>query len=256
MHKTKDQLYESIKDIKTKNEFEEDIKKIKQEYDELFDDDTAALLILDELGRNKQNLSKINELESGMECTVLGKITSITQSRTFNRKNGSTGKVINLELADDTGKCGLALWDKDVDLVKNKKIQIGTNVKVVNGYVKDGFNGIVINSGRWGLIEIESDNIQDVKSDQKLDPNKIKGKLLEIEPTHAFFRDNGEFGFVTNIKLETKDGEKKITVWGEKVKEIQKLKPGIIIEIKNFNLKKINGSEEVHLNSNCVIKKL
>ena len=256
MHKTKDQLYESIKDIKTKNEFEEDIKKIKQEYDELFDDDTAALLILDELGRNKQNLSKINELESGMECTVLGKITSITQSRTFNRKNGSTGKVINLELADDTGKCGLALWDKDVDLVKNKKIQIGTNVKVVNGYVKDGFNGIEINSGRWGLIEIEPDNIQDVKSDQKLDPNKIKGKLLEIEPTHAFFRDNGEFGFVTNIKLETKDGEKKITVWGEKVKEIQKLKPGIIIEIKNFNLKKINGSEEVHLNSNCVIKKL
>ena len=256
MHKTKDQLYECIKDLKTKNEFKEEIKKIKQEYDDLFDNDTAALLIVDELGRNKQNLSKINELESGMECTVFGKITSINQSRTFNRKNGSTGKVINLELTDDTGKCGLALWDKDVDLVKNKTIQIGTNVKVVNGYVKDGFNGIEINSGRWGLIEIEPDNIPGLKSDQKLDPKKIEGKLLAIEPTHAFFRDNGEFGFVTNIKLETRDGEKQITVWGEKVKEIQKLKPGLIIEIKNFNLKQSNGNEEVHLNSNGVIKKL
>ena len=256
MHKTKDQLYKSIKDLKTKNEFEEEINKIKQEYDDLFDDDTAALLIVDELGRNKQNLSKIDELESGMECTVFGKITSINQSRTFNRKNGSTGQVINLELTDDTGKCGLALWDKDVELVKNKTIQIGTNVKVVNGYVKDGYNGIEINSGRWGLIEIEPDNINGLKSDQKLDPEKIEGKLIAIEPTHAFFRDNGEFGFVTKITLETIDGEKQITVWGEKVKEIQKLKPGNIIQIENYNLKQSNSAKEVHINSKSIIKKL
>ena len=167
MHKNKEQLYDIVKDIKTKDEYKKEIEKKQLEYDNLLDEDTIALLIVDELGRNKQNLSKINELESGMECTVIGKITSINQSRTFNRKNGSKGKVINLELTDDTGKCGLALWDKDVDLVKNKTIQIGTNIKVVNGYVKDGFNGIEINSGRWGLIEIEPDNIQDVKSDQK-----------------------------------------------------------------------------------------
>lgn len=256
MHKTKDQLYQQIEDIKSKEEFEKEIDKIQKEYDELLDDDTTALLIVDELGRNKQNISKITELESGMECTVFGNITKITQSRNFNRKNGSIGQVINLELTDDTGTCGLALWDKDVELVKNKTIQKGTNVKIINGYIKDGFNGLEINVGRWGFIEIEPEDIPDLDKERPSENRVIKGKLIEIEPTHAFFKDDGEFGFVTNIKLETKDDVKQITIWNEKVKEIQKLKQGDSVEIENIDIRQKNGDEELHVNSKGVIKKL
>ena len=85
---------------------------------------------------------------------------------------------------------------------------------------------------------------------------RIKGKLTKIEPTKAFFKDDGEFGFVTNIEIETNDGGKKITIWGDKVKEIQKLKEGNNIEIHNFDIKQKNGGEEVHLNSKGTIKKL
>jgi replication factor A1 len=254
MHKTKEQLYDLVKDIKTKDEFKKDIAELQKEYDGLFDDDTAALLLVDELGRNKENVLKIANLEHGIECTVFGKITNINSSRNFNRKNGTTGKVVNLELTDETGKCGLVLWDKDVELVTNKKIQIGTNVKIINGYIKDGYRGIEINAGRWGLIEIEPDYMPELK-EEKLQTT-ITGKLLHIEPTKAFFRDNGEFGFVSNIKIETSVGEKHITIWGEKVKEIQKLKVGNDIEISNFDIKQNNGGKEVHLNSKGTIKKL
>ena len=61
MHKTKDQLYQQIKDIKSKEEFKKEIDKIQKEYDNLFNEDTAALLIVDELGRNRENISKINK---------------------------------------------------------------------------------------------------------------------------------------------------------------------------------------------------
>lgn len=256
MHRSKEQLYQEIKDIKSKDEFEKEIDKIQEEYDRLLDEDTAALLIVDKLGRNKQNISKINELEPGMECTIFGKITNITKSRNFNRKNGSTGQVINLELTDDTGACGLALWDRDVELVKKKTIQKGTNVKIINGYIKDGFNGIEINVGRWGLIEIEPEDRLDIKKEKTPEDNVLRGKIIKIEPTRAFFKDNGEFGFVTNIKLETKVDVKQITIWGEKVKEIQKLKQGNSIEIENIDIKQKNGKEELHVNNKGVIKKL
>ena len=59
MHKNKDQLYEDINDLITKNKFEKEIKNRKKEYDDLIDENTLALLIVDELGRNKQNVSKI-----------------------------------------------------------------------------------------------------------------------------------------------------------------------------------------------------
>ena len=254
MQKSKEQLYNQIKDLRTEQEFKKEIKELQNEYDDLFDEDTAALLIIDELGRNKENILKIADLESGIECTVFGKISRIDSSRTFNRKNGTKGKVINLELTDESGKCGLALWDKDVELVKNKNIQVGTNVKIINGYTKDGFRGIEINAGRWSIIEIEPDHMPEIKKEEM--QTRIEGKLTKIEPTKAFFRDNGEFGFVTNIEIETNDGGKKITIWGDKVKEIQKLKEGNNIEINNFDIKQKNGGEEVHLNSKGTIKKL
>lgn len=255
MQKTKEELYKQIKDIKTKQDFEKEISKIKKEYDELLDDNAAALLIVDELGRNKQNIVRIADLEPEMECTVLGEITNINKSRNFNRKNGSTGHVINLELKDDTGTCGLALWDKDVERIANKTIQIGTKLKVINGYTKNGFNGIELNVGRWSLLEIEPGDTTELKK-EKSESNIIKGKLVEIEPTRAFFKDNGEFGFVTNMTLEMNGKIKQITVWGEKVKEIQKLKPGDLIEINNVNIKQNNGKEEIHLNSKGTFRKI
>ncbi len=256
MQKNKNQLYEEIKDLKTKKEFLKEINKIKKDYDDLIDEDTLALLILDELGRNKQNIYKISDIKPEMECTVFGKITNINPSKNFNRKNGSTGKVINLELTDETGKCGLALWDKDVELISKKTIQIGTKVKVINGYIKNGFNGIEINVGRWSLIEIGPEK-QVISATEKSEKNiVIKGKLVDVEPTKAFFKDNGDFGFVAKIKIETKEGIKQVIIWDQKVKEIQKIKKGDYLKIENADIKKISDIKELHVNSNGVITKL
>mgnify|MGYP001626498109 CR=1 FL=1 len=47
----KDELYEKIKDIMTKERFEYEISERKRKYNNLLDDDAIALLIVDELGR-------------------------------------------------------------------------------------------------------------------------------------------------------------------------------------------------------------
>ncbi len=157
MHITKDEFYEKIKDFKTKEEFEQEIKKLRKEYDDLFDEETIAWLIVDKLGRNTCNTCKITDLTVGMECTVTGVVNSIAETKSFNRKNGSTGKVVNLEISDETGVCRLVLWDKNVELVENNILKTGDRVKIVNGYVKNGLNGVEINVGRWGTVEILTD---------------------------------------------------------------------------------------------------
>lgn len=256
MHKTKDQLYEIIKDLKTKNDFKGEIKKRSNECDGLLDEDTIALLIVDELGRNKQTISKIAELKPDMECTVFGTVTDIRESRNFTRKNGSSGAVINLELSDETGSCRLVLWNDDVKLVKNKTIQKGTHVKVINGYMKDGFNGLELNVGRWGLLEIEPEGMSDLNSKKSLsDEREVEGTLVEIKPTNAFFRDDGEIGFVTKIKIKNKDNVKVLTLWDEKVKEIQNFRIGDMIRIDNFDIRNNNGKTELHVNGRSTIQR-
>jgi replication factor A1 len=253
MQKNVDELYNEVKDIKTKEEFKAEIKKIQEEYDELFDEETAALLIVDMLGRNKGNTLKINELESGIECTITGEITDIGEIRSFNRKNGSTGRVVNLELADETGSCKLALWHSDVELIENNSITLGSRIRIVNGYVKNGYNGVEINVGRWGMIDIEKNAENDKKIKNK---NVAEGKIIEIQPSKAFFKDDGKFGFVTNIVLKNDKGTKQITLWDEKVKEIQDFKKGDKIKIEKITAKNKNGKTEYHLNVNAKIEKI
>jgi len=250
MQKNIDQLYEKISDIQTKKEFISDIKNIQKQYDDLLDEYTAGLIIVDKLGRNKDSITKIKDLEPGMECTIEGKITNIGETHVFNKKNGLTGQVINLDITDETDTCKLVLWHKDVELVKNKKITVGSTVKIINGYVKQNQNGKEINVGRWGIIEIQENNKETSST------NSITGEILEIKPSKAFFRDNGEFGFVTNIKIKTKNEIIKITLWDEKVKEIQKYKTGDKIQIENITFKQKNGVKELHLNGKSIIKKL
>jgi len=86
MQKTKDELYQLIKGLKTKEEFEEDIKNRFQEYNELIEEDILALLIVDELGKNKQVISKITDIKPDSEFTVIGKISNILDPKTFTSK--------------------------------------------------------------------------------------------------------------------------------------------------------------------------
>ena len=256
MHKTIDQLYDSIKDLKSKEEFLKEIKNRYKEYDDLLDENTIAFLIVDELGRNKQNICNIADLINGMECTLYGRVVKIGDSRDFKRKNGTTGRVVNLDLNDNTGTCRLVLWGKDVELIKNKSIKKGTNVKIINGYVKEGYNSLEINSGRWGLIEIEPDDMPEVNH-ENIKSDSIKGTIVEMMPTRPFFRDSGDFGFVTNIKIKKIDNTvDELTLWDEKVKEIQNLKVGNKVEFENVDIRQKNGNIEIHVNGKSIIKKI
>jgi hypothetical protein len=247
-------FYSKVKDLMKKNEFFDEIKKIQNESNGLFDESISALLVVEKYGRNDDNKIKISNLESGMESTISGKITKIGDIREFKKQNGIRGRVVNLKIMDETGTCGLVLWDNDVNLIKNKIIEIGTYIKLINGNVKKGLDGIEINIGRWGLIEvIPNRNPTNIK----LDYNKlISGQILEIQPSKAFFKNNGDYGFCTTIKIKDKNQIKKLIIWNEKVKEIQNFKPGDLIAFENVENKNNNGIKENHVDIHSIIKKI
>jgi replication factor A1 len=257
MHKTKDEIYELIKDIKTKNEFEKEIQNRKKEYDDLLDEESIALLIIDELGRNKYSIVNFNELIPGLECTVIGTIIHIENPRSFTRKNGSNGKVANLVIADETGNAALVLWNEDTDLLNNT-LKINSHVKIINGYTKKNRENIEINVGKWSKIEI-LDEKQNTKNPIKTSTNNgliIEGIIEEIQPTHPFFKDNGDYGFVSKMKITSNNEILNITVWDEQVKTIQNFSKNDKIRITNFNKRVKDKILEYHVNGKAQITKL
>ena len=256
MQRTKTVLYELITDLKTKKDFEKEIKTRYKQYGELVDHDTIALLLVDELGRNTQSITKIADLQPDGEYTAAGKVQTISDSKTFKRKNGSPGKVLNLEIVDDSGSCRLVLWNGDTDQVKNKEIHPGTTIKVINGYTKRGYTGgMEINLGRWGMLEVSAAEATVLNGSHQDATDKITGVLIHKEASRAFFKDNGEFGFVTTITVKENKKETHITLWGRSVKDIQSCSIGDTITLTQLMTKNNNGKLEYHMNGDSSIQK-
>jgi replication factor A1 len=255
MHKTKTELLNLIADIKPKKEFEKEINTLYRLYDELMDKDTIAYLLVDQLGRNTQSITKIADLTVNGEYTVVGTVQNISDSKSFKRKNGSPGKVVNLEIADESGSCRLVLWNGDIDSIKNKVIKPGVRVKIINGYTKAGYTGgMEVHLGRWGLLQVEPAVASSSQQTQSVCED-LTGVLLLKEPTKAFFKDDGEVGFVTTITMKEQNTQKKLVLWDRNVKDIQPCRIGETITVRNITKKWCNGKTEFHVTSDGSVKK-
>ena len=163
--------------------------------------------------------------------------------------------MANLIITDNSGSIPLVLWDQDVDLVSKKIIKENTPVKIINGYVKDGYQGLELGVGRWSSIEILEESSTPPPNNSPIPSSSITGIIQDISPTNAFFKDDGSFGFVTKLRLKTKEKIHTITVWDEQVKHLQTFKKGDTLQIDNVDIRNQQGNKEIHINGNATIKK-
>lgn len=244
MQRTQGDLYPLVKDLRTKAQFTREISKRYQAYGELLDKDTIAFLLVDELARNSFSLTPISRLAAGMDATVVATVKGVAEVKTFRKKNGTVGKILNLDIADESGGCRLALWNKDIELVKCKGISVGTRIRVINGYTKDSYGCAELNLGKWGMLEVEP--MAEQTSDSSID-QVLSGVLVSREATRAFFKENGEIGFVTSITIKTTSGEiLPVTLRDASVKSIQGIKLGESIALQRGPNATNNGADEWH----------
>ena len=260
MEKKIERLYLKIKDLKSEKDFLEEISKRREEYNFLFDDETIALLILDELGRNNDVFASISDLKPNGEYTVRGEVVEIGKPVVFTRRDGTVGRGINLVVSDSSGRCRLVLWDRDVELIERNVLKHGSKVKIVNGYVKNGFHGEPeLSVGKWGVLLVENDEgvhkNTDVSASENVNVHEVTGELVEIQPTNAFFKNNGEYGF-TKIKIKDNGVHRTLFLWDEKVREIQKFKKGDLLRFRNVEIRQKNQTDEIHVNKKSFIERV
>ena len=147
--------YAKVKDLMTQDEFDSRVKSKVSEWAGLLDDRTAAMIVLDELGRLDAPFNKIAELEDAEEVSVRGKVTTISPIRNFTRKTGESGRVVNVQLDDGSGRCTLVLWDDDVRFVEQNYVRLGRMVRALDCYVRKSNFGLEISRGKFGTVLAE-----------------------------------------------------------------------------------------------------
>ena len=76
----------------------------------------------------------------------------------FNRKDGSPGRVASVLLEDETGTVRLSLWDEDVEL-KNE-METGSLLAVENGYTRESLGSVGLNAGGNSQIKINPEDVE------------------------------------------------------------------------------------------------
>ncbi|MEK6988431.1 MAG: hypothetical protein AABX97_10175 [Candidatus Thermoplasmatota archaeon] len=147
--------YEKVKDRVSPEAFDAQIDAAIAEWGGLLDRDTAAMLVVERLGGSVASFTRIADLEEGMEANLRARIVGLSPVRTFTRQDGTSGRVVNLDLKDDSGYCRFPLWDEDVALVEKGKVAAGKTVRAIDCFVKRTNFGLEVTRGKFGSLLVE-----------------------------------------------------------------------------------------------------
>ena len=246
-----EEVYKRLEGKLSQEEFKSKVDVKFKEMNELCDYKTAAMIVASEFGVNET--IKIKDMSPEKSNVVfIAKVLSVGDIREFSRDNDTIGRVVNLNLADDTGSIKAALWDEACDLVKIGDIKPGQTIKV-KGYIKGGKLGLEVNVGRGGSIEhIEKEVSVNIKP---LTINEIKngmnglniiGKIIDLGTVRTFQRKDGTPGKVRNITIGDPTGKIRVTLWDTKA-DAPDLKTGDTVEIMNAYARDNTFSNQVEI---------
>jgi replication factor A1 len=174
----------------------------------------------------KEKFILIADLNADMDnINVIGKVLDLSEMRTFQKKDGSSGRVRNFHIGDFTGKISVSLWDEKTDL----EVNTGEAVEVLNAYSRENAfsQQVELHLGARGAIRKSEKTVEyrekftDVA---EIIPGKsysVQGKVSEIGELREFEREDGTGSVVANLVLKDETGSIKLTLWGDQTYQIE-----------------------------------
>ncbi|WP_292388667.1 OB-fold nucleic acid binding domain-containing protein [Methanosarcina sp. UBA5] len=199
---------------------------------------------------------KINDIKDGMgDLNLTGKVLEISEVRTFQRKDDTSGRVGNLLLGDSTGTVRVTLWDDRTEFLN--QVEYGDTVELVNAYAREnaftqkvelqvGNQSIIRKSEKKVEYEEEFTPIADIRAD--MNNINVSGRILDIGEIRTFEKKDGSTGRVGNLLLGDSTGKIRLTLWDEKTSFLDEVDFDETIEVLHAYSRENAFNQQVELN--------
>jgi replication factor A1 len=240
----------------THKQVQEQISETVKMMDNMVNEEGAAYVVANNLGviinlDQSTEAYKLNQLVPGQSnVTVICRVKRIYPIKEFTRKDNTGGKVRNIEIMDKSASARVALWDANVHVIDEKKIEIGSIIRISGANTKMGYNDqIELSIGSHGLIDaevagIDEADIPEVKSSKFIELKNlinnmgevsVEGKIVDRQGIVEFER-SGKTGRVTSVSLRDLSGKSRITFWNDSCEEALKWNIGDIVQITDLRI--------------------
>jgi len=206
-------------------------------------------------------MKDITDLETGMnDVDIEGKIATIYDVNTFTRKDGDEGQVQNIVIADKTSKIRVTFWGEDKEHIA--KAKEGDVIRILHGYVKEGFRGgVEFQVGRKAEIKLNPKgsklkqlDLSKISEDASLSSNSggssepigktsiadlsiemrdvdVEGKVVTAYDVKTFTKKDETEGKLRNVVIADQTSKIRVTFWGEDVETVADVQEGDVIRI-------------------------
>lgn len=263
IEKTKEMITQkSGKDIEEINQL---IKTKLEKFAGLLTESGAIIMIAKELRIDLNldkitHLIKIKELNEGLQnIDVIARVNNVYPEKEF-EKNGKKGKLISIIVSDETGEIRLTLWNKDAEIITEKKVQKGDIILLKNCFVTKWNDRMQLNLSFNGNIELNPEientlpkyeknikKIVEVEQGER-DVNVI-GRITKLFPEREFETSERK-GKYLNFEIGDSTATINCTAWNDAVKTITKYNIGDGILIESGYTKQGREGIELHLGFN------
>lgn len=143
-------------------EFLEKVGELVRESGQLLTPETAALTVLDELDLAPEahlvapEYAKVlapEDLEPGLDGVIVeGELIGMEPTRTFTKKDGSTGFVTDARIRGEDGIYEVTLWDEHIQELVGQ--EPGTRVRMDGLYTKERNGEVEVHTGRDAKVRV------------------------------------------------------------------------------------------------------
>jgi replication factor A1 len=255
-------VYEDLDTDVDLEEFEAAVHDKVEQMGGLADEETAAMLIAHEL--EDEEVSGIADIEPGMnEVKFLATVVGVGDLRTFDRdgEDDDEGRVINVDVADETGQIRISFWDAMAQSVDDGELEVG-DVLRIKGRPQEGYSGVEVSVDQ---AEVDEDADVDVQIQDTyrvddlslgLSDVNLQGLVLGTDTVRTFDRDDGSEGRVANLTLGDETGRVRVTLWDEKADRAEELDAGTSVEIVDGYVRERDGDLELHVGSRGAVEEI
>ncbi len=181
-----------------------------------------------------QEIGKITR--KNKRASVLGVVLNVYPASEFKRRDGTCGKVMRLDLRDDTGQITVVLWNEKVDELGD--VKRGDHLRIMNGRVKERLDGrLELHVERATYIEFPAEAPSPLSTRltkiKELRPAmagvNVLARVMHAGEIREFKRSSGEIGQVSTLLIKDETGSIRLNLWEDKAALCKQIQPGDIV---------------------------
>ncbi|ABN06808.1 nucleic acid binding, OB-fold, tRNA/helicase-type [Methanocorpusculum labreanum Z] len=198
--------YALVSDLLSKEAFDERVEQKSASLGGLVDEVTAAMMVVDELGRSHIKIGEIPTAKTSI-VSFFGKILEIKPPREFTREGEPPGLVASIILGDPTGTVTLSLWDERAEAAA--ELEVGSVIEVIakpRPGKKEG-NCLALRESNVTIVETK----KPPKSEVMAAPLTVK--ILAAFEMKEIVRRDGTSSFLQEFIIGDASGTARLVSW-------------------------------------------